>query len=295
LLHCGESDEIEFHIISNDLADFDFELLAATLEGLGRRYRLMRVRVDQKSFHGFPSMRGSLGPYFRLLMCALVDRPRSVYLDVDTLCLADVRELLDWDLQGHPAAFVAEGTIASTADASARNLMLDDQHRAYLNSGVMVADHGVWRERRVTEDCLDVLRASPVDRWDQTALNVVLNGGWARLDARFNVPTNRRAAWPDLARPGGASGSILHFLDYPKPWDFLAEWVHPHYRIWRETLDRTAMRSFRSWHGTPVRRFPRTAQAFRGYRQAAKDRLLFGALKRGWIAEVKGMNSLPSA
>lgn len=290
LLHSGESDEVEFHIISNDLASSDFDLLAATLEGLGRRHRLKRVRVDPASFHGFPSMRGSLGPYFRLLMCALIDRPRSVYLDVDTLCLANVRELLDWDLQGHAAAFVAEGTIASTADASVRNLMRGEQHRAYLNSGVMVADHGAWRARRVSEDCLDVLRASPVDRWDQTALNVVLDGKWARLDARFNIPTNRRAAWPMLLGRR-STGHVLHFLDYPKPWDLFAEWLHPQYGIWRDVLNRTAMRSFRSWHRTPVRRFPGTAQAWRGYRQAAKDRLLFGALQRGWISSVKGMSS----
>ena len=295
LSHVGAGVPVDFHVISNDLSCSDIQLLDETLSALGRPFRLSQVRVDPVLFRSFPTMRGSLGNYFRLLIHSLVDHPRSVYMDVDTLCLADVRELLEWDLGGHPAGFVAEGSIASTADASVRRLVSTLHDRPYLNSGVMVMDHAAWSEAKVTERCIELLHEEAVDRHEQTALNVVLADGWAKLDARFNLPTNRRPAWPDLARPGGPSGSILHFLDYPKPWDFLAEWVHPHYRIWRETLDRTAMRSFRSWHGTPVRRFPRTPQAFRGYRQAAKDRLLFGALKRGWIAEVKGMNSLPSA
>jgi len=290
LLHRGPSaGTTDFHVISDDLTDADVELLGVTLRGVGRPHRLRRLRVDPSVFKGFPPMRGSWGPYYRLFMCELVDRERSVYLDVDTVCLLDVEALLEEDLGGRPAGFVAEGTIATTADASLRALVPDGHSRPYLNSGVMVADHRAWRQQRITERCMDILQRSPVDRWDQTALNVALADNWAMLDGRYNFATNQRPHWPALASAESARGRILHFLDNPKPWDFMAEALHPHYRIWRDVLGRTALRSFRSWHRTPARRLPRTARAWRGYVQAAKDRALFAAFSRGWIARVKGM------
>jgi lipopolysaccharide biosynthesis glycosyltransferase len=290
LMHRGPSGGITaFNVISDDLTETDLDLLDGTLRGLGRPFRLRRLRVDPSLFRGFPSMRGSWGNYFRLFACSLLDCERSVYLDVDTICLLDVEEVISSNLTGCPAGFVAEGSVATTADASIRSLITEGQHRPYLNSGVMVVEHASWRRQRVTERCIELLESARVDRHEQTALNVVLADNWALLDGRYNFPTNCRAHWPALAAPGGAHGRILHFLDNPKPWDLMSEVLHPHYRIWREILDQTALRSFRSWHNTPSRRPLRSVRAWRGYLQAAKDRALFTALSRGWISRVKGM------
>ena len=82
---------------------------------------------------------------------------------------------------------------------------------------------------------------------------------------------------------------MVHYLDYPKPWDFLGEFVHPQYRLWRSVLDKTAMRGFRSWHATPSRKFPKTRKAWAGYKKSLKDRLLFAGYSSGWISKVKGV------
>lgn len=280
----------DIHVISDDLSDADMGLLDATLRGIGRRYSLSRLCVDPAVFSGFPSMRGSWGAYYRLFICSLLDRPRSVYIDVDTVCMADVADLAAVDLSGRPAGFVSEGSFATNADASIRALLPANPSMPYLNSGVMVADHAAWRSQQVTERCMDVLRKSPVDRWDQTALNYVLADNWFALEPRFNYATNIRSHWPTLADPERVRGHIVHFLDYPKPWDLLAEIVHPHAWLWNDMLARTEMRSFRSWHRSPCRRRPRSGREWSGYYRTFKSRLLHDAWRSGWMSSVKGMH-----
>jgi hypothetical protein len=104
---------------------------------------------------------------------------------------------------------------------------------------------------------------------------------------------NMRKNWPALTRSYGQIEKLIHFLDYPKPWDWLGEWVHPQYRLWRSALDRTAMKGFRSWQPTAARRFPRTSAAWTGYKKALKDRILFAGYRSGRLRKVKGVPTLP--
>jgi hypothetical protein len=101
--------------------------------------------------------------------------------------------------------------------------------------------------------------------------------------------SNMRKNWPFLKQPYGTIERLVHFLDYPKPWDFLGEFVHPQYRLWRGTLEQTAMKDFRSWHRTPARKLPRNSKAWSGYKKAFKDRLLFAGYAKGWLTTIKGL------
>ncbi len=78
-------------------------------------------------------------------------------------------------------------------------------------------------------------------------------------------------------------------MDYPKPWNLFSEFVHPPYGLWRQVLEKTAMKNFRSWQATPSRNFPATHKAWCGYKKALKDRLLFAGYSRGWLKRVKGV------
>jgi hypothetical protein len=69
----------------------------------------------------------------------------------------------------------------------------------------------------------------------------------------------------------------------------MGEVLHPQYRRWRQVLEKTAMKQFRSWHDTPARKFPKTRKAWLGYKKVAKDRLLFAGFRRGWLKNVKGV------
>jgi lipopolysaccharide biosynthesis glycosyltransferase len=224
-----------------------------------------------------------------LLVPQMLRAERIVYVDVDTVCHLDVGDFMELDLGNHPAGFLAETTIRAAPDHSVADRLPNDGDKPYLNSGVMVVSRKLWLARKVTERCVEFLQEAAALYYDQSALNYVLLDDWQPLDTRFNFISNWRKNWPSLLDRSRMKGKLIHFLDNPKPWDYLGEFVHPHYRLWRSVLDKTAMKHFRSWHPTPGRRLPKTRTAWSGYRKALKDRLLFTGYEKGWIKRVKGV------
>lgn len=280
---------VHVHVFSDSLTTADVALLKETLNGVGRSYLLEMHTVSASHFSRFPSMSGSWGAYFRLLVPQMLSAERIIYVDVDTVCHLDVSDFMTLDLGDHPAGFVAETTIRDTPDRSLADRLPHDGDKPYLNSGVMVVNRKLWLERQVTERCMEFLKGGKASRWDQTALNYVLINDWQPLDPRFNFISNWRKNWPFLCDESKLEGKLVHFLDNPKPWDFLGEWVAPQFGLWRKVLDKTAMKYFCSWHTTPSRKFPKTRNAWSGYKKAFKDRLLFGGYARGWLKKVKGV------
>jgi lipopolysaccharide biosynthesis glycosyltransferase len=289
--HHDSDSLVHVHVFSDDLTSADVALLNETLRGAGRNFSLEMHPVSTTHFVGFPSMSGSWGPYFRLLVPQMLLAERIIYVDVDTVCHLDVSDFMALELGDHPAGFVAETTIRAAPDHSVTDRLPNDGDKPYLNSGVMVVNRKLWLERQVTERCVEFLKGGEAHYWDQSALNYVLLGDWQPLDARFNFISNRRKNWPSLCDESQLKGKLIHFVDNPKPWDFLGEFVHPQYRLWRAVLDKTAMKGFRSWHVTPTRKFPKTRKAWNGYKKALKDRLLFAGYSHGWLKNIKGVPS----
>lgn len=290
--HQDSDSLVHLHVVSNDIIPADVTLLNETLHGTGKTYVLKIHAVSASHFSSFPSMTGSWGAYFRLLVPQMLTAERMVYVDVDTVCHLDVSDFTALDLGNHPAGFMAETTIGAAPDRSVTDLLPHDGDKPYLNSGVMVVNRKLWLERQVTERCMEFLQKGDAHYWDQSALNYVLLGDWQSFDARFNFISNSRKNWPFLYDESKLKGKLIHFLDNPKPWDFLSEFVHPHYRLWRSVLDKTAMKGFRSWHATPSRKLPKTRKAWAGYKKSLKDRILFAGYSRRWLENVKGVPSV---
>jgi lipopolysaccharide biosynthesis glycosyltransferase len=287
--HRDQGTRVHLHLFSNSITSTDLALLKTSLEGTGRDYEMSFHHIGEKEFMGFPSMSGSWGTYFRIMMPRLIDVDRIVYLDVDTLCRMDVTEFLSLDLGGHPAGLVAESTLAATLDLSLRSLLPEGGETPCFNAGVMVVDRKEWMRKRVTERCFEFLANHRPQYWDQTTLNYVLYGDWQALDNRFNFISNWRKNWKYLKSEDATEGKLIHFLDNPKPWDFGAEMVHPHYHLWRFVLDKTAMREYRSWRPSAGRSCPRTRKALQGYKKAIKDRILFSLYSAGILKKIKGL------
>jgi lipopolysaccharide biosynthesis glycosyltransferase len=117
----------------------------------------------------------------------------------------------------------------------------------------------------------------------------VLHQGTIPIDERYNSLSNMRKHWPDLIKPLGQINRLIHFADYPKPWDFLGEMVHPNFSLWRKVLNQTAMPDFHSWDPLPSRRIPKTKASLLGYKKGLKDKLLFTLYSKGLFKKVKGI------
>ncbi len=264
-------------------------LLRQTLRPLDKKFTLALRRVDAAQLEGFPPLNASLAAYYRLLAAQLIEAENFLYLDADILCDADVSELSRLDIGSAPAGMVAEAPMATAVDRFVARQLGDSSAEPYFNSGVIWVNVAEWRRQRVTERAMQYIAEHRPPFWDQSALNVVLHRSAFPLNERFNCITNMRRHWPDLRKRDGATGRVIHFVDYPKPWGLFGEFVHPQYRRWRSVLDKTAMRGFRSWHATPCRRFPGTRKDWIGYRKALKDRVLFAGYSNGWFKQVKGV------
>jgi lipopolysaccharide biosynthesis glycosyltransferase len=278
-----------FYLFSDELDEADAAFLEQTLRATGKKFSLALRRIDPKLFAHFPSLNGSHATYYRLMAPETLPLERFLYVDADTLCDVDVSELGQLDMNGFAAGWVPEAPLPGAVDRGVAEQLGNRPDDFYFNAGVMLINAEQWRRQKITEKAMACLRAHPPAFWDQSALNLVLHRQALVLDSKFNCIANMRRNWPSLRQPYGQVGRLVHFLDYPKPWDFLGEWLHPQYQLWRTVLNQTAANDFRSWHRTPARKIPRTAKAREGYKKALKDRLLFAGYARGWFKQVKGV------
>lgn len=279
-----------FHLFSDELDNVDCELLKRTLSRTGNPFELILHRIDPKLFTNFPPLNKSWATYYRLHAAVTIDAERLLYVDTDTLCDTDVAPLLEFDFSGNPAAWVPEAPIADAVDRGVAEELRASPSDFYFNAGVMLINTSEWRSQRISERAMEYIAQKHPTFHDQSALNIVLHRNSVHLDERFNTICNMRKHWPLLRNGTGQTGRLIHFVDYPKPWDFLGEFVSPYHGLWRTAAEQTQMVGFRSWRKAPSRRLPRSKFEFRNYKKALKDRLLFNAYRRGIIKTAKGIN-----
>jgi lipopolysaccharide biosynthesis glycosyltransferase len=280
--------QTRFFVFSDKLDESDLALLNKTLASLNKPYVLELRRVEAARFAGFPSLNKSWAAYYRLVAPQLLEVERFLYVDVDTLCDIDVSPLHALNLDKAPAGMVPEAPLAHAVDRFVAEQLGNSPTEPYFNSGVILIEVSEWLRQRVTERAMEYIAAHLPPFHDQSALNVILHDSAVTLEERFNCIANMRKHWPALKQSYGKIGRLVHFVDYPKPWDLLGEFVHPQYRLWRSVLDKTAMKDLPSSGATPGRKFPKTPKAWNAYKKAFKDRLLFAGYSRGLLKHVKG-------
>jgi lipopolysaccharide biosynthesis glycosyltransferase len=279
--------ETRFTIFSEVLDEADISLLSRTLKATAKPFTLALQRVAASAFTGFPSLNGSWATYYRLQAAQQMPVERFLYVDADIVCDVDVSELELLDMGGAAVGWVPEAPLAGAVDRAVAEQLGHRPDGFYFNAGVLLVNVAEWRKQTVTERALAYIAAHRPAFHDQSALNYLLGGEALVLPERFNARSNARTHWPAFRAPFGKTGRLVHFVDYPKPWDWLGEWVHPQYRLWRTVLDRTAMKGFRSWHWNSPGKFPRTVKAWIGYKKTLKDSLLFAGYAGGWLKNVK--------
>lgn len=196
------------------------------------------VPADMAPFSGMHTTHwGSPASYLPLLIPELVDGNGSVlYLDSDLLVRADLSALWDEGLTHAEAPLHAVldygfHTLGEALKGDACSRLGIDPDAPYFNSGVLLINLGSWRAGRTAERAMDFARENPdVMRFtDQDALNVVMQGDWHQLDARWNVLVgsieryaDRLASTPserdEMIDSLRASPRILHFSGPQKPW-----------------------------------------------------------------------------
>ena len=194
------------------------------------------------------------GTYLRFLLPSLLpDVDRIIYLDVDIVVHRDLADLYDTPLDGQamaampdwpmlvgsltwPTFFIPfEGQRLRFCAYVEKVLGLPCAGTTnYFNCGVMVFDLAHWRAQDVAGRTVAYLTANPgLYYMDQDALNYIVGGRYARLDARWNSFANcsfpayvnvlvrlTRAGrrWEHLRGLWRRDPWVVHYAGANKPW-----------------------------------------------------------------------------
>lgn len=134
---------------------------------------------------------------YRLLLPELFPQyPRILYIDSDTLVLADPAELFESPLNGKIAGVMRE---AESKDLKEYYRLLGVEKA--FNAGILLIDMALFREKKIGIQCLKLLvedSKQPVRRlqyMDQDALNIVLRNQVCFLDSKWNFCTVIWRTW----------------------------------------------------------------------------------------------------
>lgn len=161
---------------------------------------------------------------------------KAIDMDVDVVFRGNISDLFNFDLRGKTIGAVAEHYPSAEAKkehlkglCASLSLPLPTDS-FYFNAGVLLIDLDRWRENKVEETTLELIRNHPekLKIHDQDALNAVLVGDAKELPPKFNFLT---------AQVGNAAFNepnplIVHFAGGDKPWYLLSalpyqsEYIH---------------------------------------------------------------------
>ena len=187
------------------------------------------------------------------------DVERAVYLDADLLVLEDLGFLFEVSLDGCAVAALRSPSIPFVSSRlgvgnwQALELQPDTP---YLNSGVMVIDATLWRDRGIGDSVIAYVMQHPnhAGLADQGGLNAVLKGDFRKLPLRWNQLHSFRDGWNfdekisslysrDDIEAGVTNPAIVHFSSGRKPWHEKGN--SPATSLWWEILSETEYRSYR--------------------------------------------------
>lgn len=196
-------DDFVFHVLHSDVTDASIARVRGGLERMYPRHRIVFHRVDASAFDGLPLPAAlehvTVEMYYRFLLPqVLPDERRTIYSDVDVLCVGRIRPLWETPLGDNLLAAVSEGA----AGEFKKRLQGLDGEAPYFYSGLLVMDLDAMRGngsvRRLFETAK--VRGERLAWPDQDVINIVfrdrilqLGPEWDGINVRY-LPFRRGVA-----------------------------------------------------------------------------------------------------
>ncbi|WP_342078379.1 glycosyltransferase family 8 protein [Yoonia sp. SS1-5] len=181
--------------------------------------RMCQIDVGD-AFAGFPtSERFSMAAYLRIVLpeAFVADYDRILYVDCDVFAVGGaLGELFKLDLHGKPVGAVADNVKWKRPKKATSDQEKLGLNGPYFNSGVLLMDCKTYIGEQIRQACIDVTTRYDHEKiyFDQTVLNLALEGKWASLHPGWNWQ------WP-VVRPlfeFFVDVQLVHFITTTKPW-----------------------------------------------------------------------------
>ena len=183
-----------FHVLHRDIRPETEEKLRE-LEKMYPNHEIVFHRVDSSSFDRFPVPKTlshiTQEAYYRyILPQVLPDEGRTIYSDVDVLCVGgDIRELWNMDLAGSPMAAIRKNSGNDAHYVAHMERMGVPAGSKYFFDGMLVMDLDVLRKERFAEKCMQLTAEKEADLIfpDMDVINAVMLGRMAEIDPAWNM------------------------------------------------------------------------------------------------------------
>ncbi|MFM0052378.1 glycosyltransferase family 8 protein [Caballeronia grimmiae] len=196
-------------------------IMTALEKKTGLSITLQAVRMDD--FSGWwINAHLSISTYLRLLIPTLINEPRALYVDADTLVLSSLESLFSMDLKNC--------LLAGTPDVLGGQIskIPRSSEDTYLNAGVLLMDLDALRQDGMLDKAMTIYRAyqHQLVMYDQCLINKYAEGRKLVLDSKWNrllaASTVTDVQFKQLLT--NENPAILHFVSHYKPWQ---RWCTP--------------------------------------------------------------------
>jgi lipopolysaccharide biosynthesis glycosyltransferase len=260
LIGIPEEASVVVHILDGGLGNDARNNLQELAQRCHRQVQIVFHVVPKSSLEAFAPGPGNSRMYYaRIGMASLMnDVKRVIYLDSDTLVLADLSQLWGTDSKGAIVMACKDRKVSKLSEDSPWPLSPEEANLPYFNSGVMLVDLNQWRSEQIEKQCLDLItRPSGLySWWDQTILNHLLRGRIQFLSQEWNWQSEEE---PDSDTPP----RVLHYTTGLKPWVYWGSAFR--FKAWRKC--------YKAYVGSPARLFLKNG-SWRGFINGLFDGLL---------------------
>lgn len=169
-----------FHLISNDISELSQSKLKALAKDLNLLYPCeIKVHIcDEKDFEQFPTFRGNHSAYFRFLIPHFMPENAKIclYLDVDMLCMQDLRELFTLDLKDKIVGVVLDTLYWHTYKpySKSKSALSFDFKGFYFNSGFLLFNLDEVKRQDIFQKMSAYLSHYRSSAHDQDALSAIV-------------------------------------------------------------------------------------------------------------------------
>lgn len=234
LLDNNRDIQFKIHIINSDIGRKEFQKISDLCARFGAE--LVEHRVNAEAFNGLViSNHFKKENYYRLLIPSLIKSNRALYLDADVIVTSSLVDLFDLELHGYPVAAVADPTFVDSYN------IFDGREILCLNSGVLLFDLKIWREKNISNLVIDYVNRHPskIQFVDQCGINAVLKGNWLEIEKSYNLQGGHLLKSTSTKKPFDAK--IIHFTGSSKPWHLNNN--HPFKKIYWKYRNKTTFKS----------------------------------------------------
>lgn len=231
--NCSDTGKLTLWFLCSDFNPSDKQNIQNLLNSEKFNGHFKFIDFDARAqFGSYKSLHGDWTAYGRLLIPVLIPSDTVLYLDADLVIQIDILRLENFAFNGAFLAAAFGSEVKWTLEHKFFIGKLNwSPETACFNSGVLLFNVKAWKDHNIDERWKKLAGNYPNELLsaDQTILNAICEGKFARLDARYNN------IWdPAWKSPEHDITSILHFVGSPKPWDVMGAFIHSGYTTWKK-------------------------------------------------------------